>query len=308
MSATDALGPTGEVAPLRDGLLIMDIADTVRRSPELRDSHDPTAQLADLYRMLGITPTPAELADGIAASRDGRFDHVAPRRGTGLRLARLYVGRRRWRAPVLAAILTLAIGLGGYFLVYGPYQSSQAQQTRLDLEQRLPAQMDALYQTIFEQTKVQQAVVAAAQLREQGQAAAARGDRDGAGAAVAGLIQLRNTLQRDYTLRVVDRPGVKWGFWTFPEDNSAATNYYIVVEARDSDNHVLSLPVLDERTGRTDTVSQWALRVPEEVYRAVEADKGDDGVIEHNLVGAKSFGFLDPEYTVGVMGGAVTRW
>jgi hypothetical protein len=52
----------------------------------------------------------------------------------------------------------------------------------------------------------------------------------------------------------------------------------------------------------------WAIRVPEEVYRAVEADKGDDGVIQHNLVGVKEFGFLQPDYLVTVMGGALTRW
>ena len=50
------------------------------------------------------------------------------------------------------------------------------------------------------------------------------------------------------------------------------------------------------------------LQLPESVSPPVEADKGDDGVIQHNLVGAKSFGFLDPEYTIGVLDGAVTRW
>ena len=50
------------------------------------------------------------------------------------------------------------------------------------------------------------------------------------------------------------------------------------------------------------------MRVPEEVYRAVEADKQDDGIIQRNVVGLKQYGFLDVDYPVPVLGGAVTRW
>jgi hypothetical protein len=48
--------------------------------------------------------------------------------------------------------------------------------------------------------------------------------------------------------------------------------------------------------------------VPEAVYRAVEADKTDDGIIQRNIMGIKQFGYLAPDYTVQVLGGAVTRW
>ena len=34
----------------------------------------------------------------------------------------------------------------------------------------------------------------------------------------------------------------------------------------------------------------------------------DDGVIEHNLVAIKDFGFLQPDYVLPVLGGEVTRW
>jgi hypothetical protein len=44
------------------------------------------------------------------------------------------------------------------------------------------------------------------------------------------------------------------------------------------------------------------------VYRAVEADKRDDGIIQRNVAGIKQFGFLEPDYLVQVLGGAVTRW
>jgi uncharacterized protein DUF6384 len=302
------MGATAEAALLRDGLLSMDIADALQRSREVAESSDRVAGLRQMYRSLGLTPTDAELAEGIAAFDDKRFDHVPPKPGPGLWLARLYVERRRWQMPVLAVVVALVLGVGGYYFVYKPYRLSQAEQARVDLEQRLPAQMDALYQAIFEETKVQQAVVLADGLRASGKAAASKGDRAGAQAAINKLEDLKATLQLDYTLRVVDRPGGKWGFWTFPEHNTDATNYFIVVEARDSSGNAVPVPITDEPSGRIDAVSTWALQVPESVYRAVAADKDDDGVVQHNLVGAKSFGFLEPEYTIGVLDGAVTRW
>ena len=68
------------------------------------------------------------------------------------------------------------------------------------------------------------------------------------------------------------------------------------------------LPVTSEETGETATVSSWGVRVPEAVYRSIENDKRDDGIIQRNIVGIKQYGFLDVDYTVPVLGGAVTRW
>ena len=87
------------------------------------------------------------------------------------------------------------------------------------------------------------------------------------------------------------------GFWTFPEINTEATNYYIVVEAhRRRRQGADACRSSTRRTGKTETVSIWGVRVPESVYRAVEADKKDDGIIQHNVVGVKEYGFLDVDY------------
>jgi len=48
--------------------------------------------------------------------------------------------------------------------------------------------------------------------------------------------------------------------------------------------------------------------VPEATYRAVEADKKDDGILQRNVLGVKEYGFLDVDYVMQVMNGAVTRW
>ena len=134
------------------------------------------------------------------------------------------------------------------------------------------------------------------------------GNRTGAEAAVSDLTALRDQLRQEYTLRVVNRADVQSGFWTFPEINTEATNYYIVVEALDTDGNALSLPILNEETGATEVVSIWGVRVPEVVYDGVAADKRDDGIIQANEVGRKSDGFLEVEYNMPVLGGAVTRW
>src|SRR5690606_37319085 len=102
-------------------------------------------------------------------------------------------------------------------------QASVDEQARLELTEGLPAQMDALYQTIYDETKVQQAVVDAEALVARGKAFAAEGNRAGAEDAVARLTALRDELRLEYSLRIVNREGVQSGFWAFPDINTDAT-------------------------------------------------------------------------------------
>ena len=297
------------MAALSDELLTMDVADTVRRTRELAAGPKPLAErLRAIYRQQGLDVPDTVLADGIAAADDNRFAYAAPARGLGVMLAKLYIARRTWRPAAVAIGLILIFGLGGYYFAYRPLRLAQIEQARVDLAETLPAQMDALYYAIFEITKVQQASNDAADIRDRGKIAAKAGDRPGAEAAVAQLTAIRDTLQQEYQLRIVDRPDSKWGFWTFPRVNSDATNYYLVVEAIGANGSPESLPIRSEDSGRAETVTTWGLRVPEDVYRTIEADKADDGTIQHTLVGIKELGFVDPDYLIQVLGGTVTRW
>ena len=317
MSAPDEMSAaTAEPAPLSDVMLAMDVVDTLRHNQDLvaRELAGEAREtqliekLRALYHQQGIEVSDAILKEGVAALGESRFVYVPPKPGFGVTLARLYVGRKRWLPAAFALFLILVIGLGGYFLVYKPLRNSQIEQARIELAETLPAEMDALYQTIFDETKVQQASNDAAAIRDRGKKAAAEGNRPAAETAIADLTAIRDTLRQEYRLQVVSRPGVKSGFWTFPEINTEATNYYIVVEALDTHGKPLNLPIRNEENGQTETVALWGLRVPEQVYRSVEADKKDDGIVEQNLVGVKQFGFLEPNYAVEVLGGAVTRW
>ena len=306
----------GARPPLDDVMLAMDVVDTLRHRQDLVErelsGEAREKQLIDklrqIYHEQGIEVTDAILREGVAALAESRFIYTPPRPGLGTTLARFYVGRKKWGPAALAIGLILLIGLGGYFLAYKPFQASQAEAARVELSEKLPAEMDALYQSIFNETKVQQAAVEADELRNRGRAAAAEGNRTAALGAIEDLTALRDTLRQEYNLRIVNRQGTQSGFWTFPEVNTEAANYYVVVEALDPDGETLSLPILNEESGVTETVSIWGVRVPEQVYRSVEADKRDDGIIQRNIVGIKQYGFLEVDYTVPVLGGAVTRW
>ncbi len=303
-------------APLDEVMLAMDVVDTLRHRQDLatRELAGVTreqqliSKLRDIYHQQGIEVPDHILKEGVAALAESRFVYEPPKPGFGTTLARLYVTRGRWGKPVMAALAVLVTLGTAYFGIYQPYQAAQAEQARIELAEGLPAQMDALYQTIFEETKVQQAVMDAESLRQRGHSYASEGNRAGALQAVAELTALRDQLRQEYVLQIVNRSGEQSGFWTFPEINTAATNYYLVVEALDAEGNKLQLPIRNEENGEVETVDKWGVRVPENVYNAVVADKRDDGIIQTQDIGRKSDGFLEVEYNVPVLGGAVTRW
>ncbi len=313
MSTTTA---TADKAPLDEVMLAMDVVDTLRHRQDLverelaGDAREKQLidKLREIYHQQGIEVTDAVLMEGVKALDESRFVYTPPKPSRGVSLARLYVGRKKWGPAALAIALVLVVGLGGYFFAYRPYQAAQVEGARIELSEKLPAEMDALYQSIFEETKVQQAVTQAEQMRGRGKTAAAEGNRAGAEQAIASLTGLRDQLRQEYQLKIVNREGQKTGFWTFPEINTAATNYYVVVEAVGTDGKPLTLPVVNEENGQTENVSIWGVRVPESTYRAVENDKKDDGILQRNVLGVKEYGFLDVDYVMPVLGGAVTRW
>jgi hypothetical protein len=186
--------------------------------------------------------------------------------------------------------------------------AAQADAARIELAEGLPAQLDALYTQIFNETKVQTALDAAEPWVERGKAAAARGDREATLAAIAQLEKIHKTLLAEYSLRIVDKEGESTGIWRFPEVNSDATNYYIIVEAIGVNGEPVALPIENEETREIDVVSVWAQRVPDITYEAIRADRLDDGIIQRNIMGVKQYGFLETEYTMPVLDGAITRW
>jgi hypothetical protein len=307
---------TAEKAPLDEVMLAMDVVDTLRHRQDLverelmGDAREKQLieKLRDIYHQQGIEVTDDVLRAGVKALAESRFAYTPPKPSLTTALARAYVSRKKWGPATLAIVLLLVVGLSGYFLAWQPYQAAQADQARIELSEGLPRQMDALYQTVYEETKVQQAVTEAGALRTKGKAFAAEGNRAGALQAIADLTALRDRLRTEYTLKIFTKEGERSAFWRVPDSNPDATNYYLIVQAIGSDGKPLSLPITNEETGKIETVDTWGARVPENTYRSVENDKRDDGIIERSTLGIKDYGFLDPDYVMPVLGGAVTKW
>jgi hypothetical protein len=307
---------TAEKAPLDEVMLAMDVVDTLRHRQDLverelmGDAREKQLleRLRDIYHQQGIEVTDDVLRAGVKALAESRFTYTPPKPSLSTNLARAYVSRKKWGPATLAIVLVVVVGLGGYFLAWQPFQAAQAEAARIELSQGLPAQMDALYQTIYEETKVQQAVTTADTIRTRGKGLAAEGNRAGAQQAITDLTALRDRLRSEYTLKIVSREGERSAFWRVPDANPDATNYYIIVQAVGTDGKPVALPVTNEETGAVETVDTWGARVPESTYRSVENDKRDDGIIQRSTLGLKEYGFLDPDYVMPVLGGAVTKW
>lgn len=316
MISNGVISGQADKAPLDDVMLAMDVVDTLRHEETLvaheLGAADREAQLIERLRKIygdqGIEVPDHILAEGVKALDESRFVYTPPPNNFSTRLAKLYVSRSRWGRPTLIAIAVLAVLLGGYFLVYKPYQAGVAEAARIELAEALPARMDVVYDNIFTETKVQTALEIAEPWVERGKAAAARGDREGALQAIDELEAIHAQLVAEYSIRIVNRPGESTGIWRFPEDNTEATNYYLVVEAIGLDGDLVTLPIESEETGETENVSSWAIRVPEVTYEAVRVDRQDDGIIERDVLGLKRYGFLDTEYTMPVLDGAITQW
>jgi len=304
--------PAMTVVPTQDELLLVDVVDTLRHrfdahfDPGTTMAPELLEQIRVFYRRVGMDVPDSVLAAGAVALTQGRFAY-APPRGPLAALGRLYVSRRRWGRQAGAVAIVLVLALGGYFFGYRPYEAARNAQAAHELQQVLPARIDELYRQIFDETKVQTAADQAVQLRDAGRAAALKGDRGGAEQAIGGLEALRNKLDQAYTVHIAGEGG-KLGFWTFPPNNSEATNYYIIVDALDSSGKELSLPITSDDTGVTTVVNRWGLRVPQYIYEAVMAGRSDQGLGANSLIGVKQDGFLDVDYAIPVLGGTLTQW
>ena len=82
----------------------------------------------------------------------------------------------------------------------------------------------------------------------------------------------------------------------------------VIVEAIGPQGRPLPLRIKNEENGRTERVTSFGIRVPEEVFEGVKKDKTDNGIIENRSFGVKRRGAREPEYHFPVVGGRITRW
>lgn len=290
--------------PLDDIMLAMDVVDTLRRRERLVKKEldeegrheDLKERLRKIYAAQGIEVPDHVIDQGVAALKEERFTYKPPPDTFSTRLARIYVKRNKWGKWLLGGIAVPAIaGLINYFTITLPNAG-------------LPDELKSLHNEVVQMAKSDNARLTADRYLAAGQSALGSDNTDRAKATVTELQSLRTSLQQEYTIRIVNRQGVKSGVWRIPDINTSAKNYYLIVEAIDPSGNTLSTNILNEETGINSTVDTWGLRVDKNVFDRVARDKRDDGIIENDRMGYKERGYLIPKYEMKTSGGAITRW
>ena len=290
--------------PLDDIMLAMDVVDTLRRRERLVKKEldeegrheDLKERLRKIYAAQGIDVPDHVIDQGVAALKEERFTYKPPPDTFSTRLARIYVKRNKWGKWLLGGIAVPAIaGLINYFTITLPNAG-------------LPDELKSLHNEVVQMAKSDNARQTADRYLAAGQSALASDNTDRAKATVTELQSLRTSLQQEYTIRIVNRQGVKSGVWRIPDINTSARNYYLIVEAIDPSGNTLSTNILNEETGKKSTVDIWGLRVDKSVFERVASDKRDNGIIENDRMGYKERGYLIPKYEMKTSGGAITTW
>ncbi len=298
-TVTETTGP-----PLDDVMLAMDVVDTLRRRERLvKNEFDETGRQEDLkqrlrkiYAAQGIDVPDHVIEQGVQALKEERFTYKPAPDNFNTRLAKIYVRRSKWGKWVLGALFIPIIAITiNYFTTVLPNAG-------------LPDDLQDLHNEITELAKSEHALKTATQFLNAGKSALSNEDTDKAKAAIKELEAMRTVLAQEYTIRIVNRPGVKSGVWRVPDINTRARNYYIIVEAIDPSGNRINVPIKSEETGKTSSVDIWGLRVDEQVFENIASDKRDDGIIERNRFGFKERGYLKPSYEMPTTGGAITAW
>ena len=309
-------GPTGDVtaAPLDDVMLAMDVVDNLRHADKLVERELGTEErdrqlkerLRKLYAAQGIDVPEHIIDEGVAALHEERYVYRSPARGFSRSLAMVWVRRGRWlKALAVTAGIIAAIAGGWYFGVKLPADRQVAQQAR-EVGETLPRQMRKELDRILAVSKVDDAKQQARALFSEGEAALKAGDAQAARQKLAQLSGFRERLEQSYALRIVSKP--QSGTWRVPRLNPAGRNYYLIVEAIDSQGRPVALEVTSEEDNKTERVSIFGIRVDQRTFDRIRADKQDDGIIQNNRFGEKQSGYLEPKYNFPTPGGSILRW
>lgn len=315
-SEVSAAPVQGGRAPLDDVMIAMDVVDTLRHDQilverELNEDERKSKlieRLREIYRGQGIDVPDRILAEGVAALEEDRFVYKPPADSLATRLAKLYVTRGSWGRYMIGAIGAVAALWIAWYAIYERPRQTQISANRVELTETLPARLEALQREIDAATDQAQFKSSVPSAVRRGLAAARSGNLEEARAARAELEERLAKLKASYKIEIVSRKGELSGFWRVPKVNRRARNYYLVVEAVDSNGQVLKQSIVNEETSKRETVDKWAVRVPREVLESVKADKSADGIIDRARVGEKRAGFLEPEWFITLSGGAITSW
>lgn len=300
---------------LDEVMLAMDVVDTLRHQETLverelgQDTRDEAlkARLRQIYEGQGLEVNDRILDQGIKALKESRFAYTPPKPSVDTFLARLWI-RRRTVGGVAGLLLLVLVSFVGWQIWQGNQAAREADAQRIELTETLPNALTQAGDAALAAGGDADARAAAEDLIGEGEVAVAAKDAAGMRAAIDRLEVLRADLLRTYKLTIVSREGEDTGVFRIPDINESARNYYLIVEAKTDSGDVVPLPIRNEETGRTETVSKWGVRVPQATFETIRADKSDDGIVQRNILGEKRRGTLAVDYLMPVDDGAITEW
>src|SRR5690606_4335889 len=209
----------GEPRKLDDVLLAMDVVDTLRHRVSVVDAElnaekreqQLIERLKDIYGAQGISVPEKILRDGVKALEEQRFVYKPPPDTFQVKLAKLYVSRKRW-LPAAATFTALAAALLVGWQVF--WAMPQAAEWR-----GMPAEISRLLGE-GQALAVDPAVDAQlASVASEGQRAIASNDRGTVRTQVQVLRDMNERLAAEYDVRIVSRPGEDTGFIRVPDNN-----------------------------------------------------------------------------------------
>ncbi len=289
---------------LDDMMLAMDVVDTLRHRQHLIERELNSAErdqklidrLREIYTSQGMEVTDEILAAGVAALKEDRFVYTPPQESFKLKLARLYVNRDRWMKGVGLVLAAIAIIWLAYSIfILGPIK-------------RLPDNLAKTQQDVISLAQEPEAKTLAKDYYDLGMSSINAGDTDQAKSALNSLDELKTQLEQTYTLKIVSRPGESSGIWRVPDRNKKAMNFYIIVEAITPEGKVIPQYITSEESGKSKQVSKWGIRVDEQTFNQIRADKKDDGIIQNNIFGQKKRQYITPDYKYPTTGASIYEW
>jgi len=319
MSTTGPAAAAGTAAAtpatLDDLMLAMDVVDTLRHRERLveRELNEEVREeqlierLSALYKSQGIEVPDSVIEQGVKALKESRFVYTPPRPSFARTLATLWVKRAVYGKGFVAALAALVVIIGfHHFGVVRPREQA-AEAARIELTETLPRELATAHGAVMAEAQVAIARQRADAILSQGRAALDRGNATDARAAADELDQLAAMLRQEYVLRIAGRPQDQTGFFReHPRFQGRA--YFIVVDAIGPNGNPVQLPVRNDETNQTETVSRFAVRVPVETFNGVRNDKAQNGIVQNARMAEKHRGFIEPEFRMPALEGRITRW
>ena len=277
-------------------MVVQEHLDMPRRREEV------ARRIREYYRSQNIEVDDELVAQGVRTYFDKRLSYEAPPAGKlSNLLARVYISRSSWKKPALAGVAALALLAGG------GYVAQQAQEREAASERAaqaaMAAELDEIAARIRETEQDFRDMGLPPSDMQQVESMVAAADsavraRDIAGARTS-LEQLEATLAYAATplaINVVDRTGAKTGV-VRRYGGGGASAWYLIAEATDPSGRVVPLAVTSAESGEKKLASQFGVRVSQDVFDRVRADKMEDGHVDDKLLGKKPAKALTVQYT-----------